>query len=146
MRADFPAGGVLGASGGCAPARWTGYFAPDGWLIKAGEAPYHEIGLNLAQMARPRRLVAATIVHEQVHLWQLMYGSPGDRGHHNKEWADMMKGIGLMPSSTGAPGGCQTGYQMGHYILGGGAFEKAFSKMPGDLNNLLDVAREQAKS
>src|SRR5690606_37233909 len=44
--------------------------------------------------------------------------------YHNKEWADKMEQVGLMPSNTGEPGGKRTGDRMTHYILQGGAFER----------------------
>ena len=40
-----------------------------------------------------------------------------------------MKMVGLQPSNTGAVGGRETGSQMSHYILAGGAFAKAFAKL-----------------
>lgn len=46
------------------------------------------------------------------HLWQYHFGKPGRRGYHNKEWANKMESIGLMPSSTGQPGGDKTGDKM----------------------------------
>lgn len=52
--------------------------------------------------------VLQTIVHEMCHLWQCHLGKPGRRAYHNQEWADKMESIGLMPSSTGKPGGSIT--------------------------------------
>jgi hypothetical protein len=46
-------------------------------------------------------------------------------GYHNKEWAQLMCTIGLMPSDTGAPGGKQTGQRVSHYIIEGGPFDQA---------------------
>ena len=40
-----------------------------------------------------------------------------------------MKSIGLMPSSTGAVGGKETGARMSDYILPGGAFSQAYAKL-----------------
>ena len=40
-----------------------------------------------------------------------------------------MKAIGLQPSSTGMVGGKETGQQMTHYIIPGGAFAQAFAKL-----------------
>ena len=37
----------------------------------------------------------------------------------------MMKAIGLQPSVTGEPGGKEAGQKMNHYIIPGGAFDKA---------------------
>lgn len=43
-----------------------------------------------------------------------------------------MESLGLMPSSTAAPGGARVGYRMSHYIIPGGAFERAFEQMPAE--------------
>ena len=64
----------------------------------------------------------ATLVHEMVHQWQQYYGTVGRRAYHNREWADKMESIGLMPSDTHQPGGKRTGEHMGHYILEDGLF------------------------
>ncbi len=66
-----------------------------------------------------------TLVHEQCHVWQNYYGKPSRRSYHNREWADKMIAIGLMPSTTGRPGGKQTGQHMNDYVLAGGAFQTA---------------------
>jgi hypothetical protein len=63
------------------------------------------------------------------HAWQKECGEPSARGYHNKEWAATMKSIGLQPSSTGAPGGKETGQQITHYIIPGGDFQLAFQKL-----------------
>lgn len=70
-----------------------------------------------------------TICHEMTHLWQAHYGKPGRRGYHNKQWANKMKEIGLMPSSTGAPGGSETGEYMMDYVLLDGAFMSACQEL-----------------
>jgi predicted SprT family Zn-dependent metalloprotease len=69
----------------------------------------------------------STLVHEMVHVWQFHFGKPPlDRdGYHNKQWAAMMKDVGLIPSDTGKPGGAETGRGMSHYIEEGGPFAVA---------------------
>lgn len=67
----------------------------------------------------------STLVHEMCHLWQQHFGKPGRRGYHNKEWADKMEAIGLMPSDTHKPGGKRTGEHMGDYIIEDGLFMQA---------------------
>ena len=51
------------------------------------------------------------------------------KSYHDKEWAAKMKEIGLHPSSTGAPGGKETGQHVSHYVIAGGAFAVAFAKL-----------------
>lgn len=63
-----------------------------------------------------------TIVHEMVHLWQYHFGNPGRGRYHNREWAEKMQSLGLMPSHTGKPGGKTTGDRMNDYALLGGHF------------------------
>ena len=108
-----------------------GYFSPQRWR-KVDEKEYatHEIALTATTLYREPIKVFSTLVHEQVHLWQEEFGKSSCNGYHNKEWGRKMELIGLMPSNTGKPGGKKTGQQMTHYIIEGGAYEKAFKEMP----------------
>ena len=63
-----------------------------------------------------------TIAHEMTHLWQAHFGEPGRRRYHNDQWAAKMESIGLMPSSTGRPGGKRTGECVADYPIVGGPF------------------------
>lgn len=70
------------------------------------------------------------LVHEQAHLWQQHFGARRSRGgYHNREWADKMEALGLMPSNSGGPGGKRTGQQMSHYILPDGDFARAVREL-----------------
>lgn len=110
-------------------ANTLGFFAPLRW--EQGATVIHEISLNPAYLkSRSAREVASTLVHEMVHLWQQEHGKPGRRGYHNRQWAQKMEELGLMPSSTAAPGGERTGDRVSHYIIEGGAFARAFDAMP----------------
>jgi len=104
-------------------ANTMGYFSAERWVDGKGFKA-HEIALNPAYFARHRVLeVLQTMVHEQVHLWQYLYGQRKSRsGYHNKEWADKMQSIGLMPSDTGQVGGNRTGQTMSDYPLADGRF------------------------
>jgi hypothetical protein len=88
-----------------------------------------EIALSPDALARDEREVAATLVHEMTHHWQHIDGTPGRRGYHNREWGARMEALGLMPSSTGAPGGNRTGQRMTHYIVEDGPFMAAYGKL-----------------
>lgn len=87
----------------------------------------HEIALDPDKLNRSRPIVdiLSTIVHEMVHFWQRDHGEQHTNVAHNKEWADKMESLGLMPSSTGAPGGKRTGRRVTHYVISGGRFERA---------------------
>ena len=66
--------------------------------------------------------ICQTIVHEMCHGWQFHYGTPSRRGYHNKEWANKMIEVGLMPSDTGKEGGKIVGQQMSDYPIQGSKF------------------------
>jgi predicted SprT family Zn-dependent metalloprotease len=111
-------------------ARSLGFFAPERWK-DAGNKTTHEISLNPAYLTRETmKDSASTLVHEMAHLHRHEQGNPPRGGYHDRQWADKMEELGLMPSSTAAPGGARVGYKMSHYIVAGGAFERAFEAMP----------------
>jgi len=113
-------------------ARAFGFFSAARWRKDSEEeAHVSEIALNPDCLAHEPREIAATIVHEMVHQWQHEHGAmKSRRGYHNKEWGTKMEGIGLMPSSTGEPGGKKTGAKMSDYVIEGGAFALAFAELP----------------
>lgn len=99
-----------------------GYFSAERF-VHANGTRTDEIAMNPAYFAvYPPEEIMQTLVHEMAHLWQYHFGKPGRRGYHNKEWADKMESIGLMPSSTGKPGGARTGDSMADYAIEGGQF------------------------
>lgn len=110
--------------------RTLGFFAPKRWQSEENSVT-HEISLNPAWLkVRGPKISASTLVHEMAHLWQQEFGKPGRGNYHNREWADKMEEIGLMPSRTGEPGGKRTGDGMFHYIIEGGPFDRAYEAMP----------------
>lgn len=95
--------------------RVMGYFSPNRW-VDDKENKIHELALNPSYFASCNFIeVFQTIVHEMCHLWQFECGKPSRRTYHNKEWADKMESIGLIPSSTGKVGGKKTGQSMNDY-------------------------------
>ena len=76
--------------------------------------------------------IMQTLVHEMAHQWQFHFGKPSRRSYHNKQWAGKMEAIGLMPSSTGEPGGKKTGQHMADYPIKGGPFEEAWKSLSED--------------
>jgi hypothetical protein len=110
-------------------AKTLGFFAPDRW--ENGAKKRHEISVNPSWLKLRKPIeTASTLVHEMAHLWQQEHGEPSRSGYHNKEWAAKMRAVGLIPSSTGEPGGKETGQHMTHYVDAGGAFARAFARMP----------------
>jgi hypothetical protein len=107
--------------------RAFGYFSGDRFItIDDSTEVTDEIALNPIHFASQLTTnVLATLAHEMVHLWQHRSGTPSRGGYHNREWARKMVEIGLIPSSTGAPGGKPTGGSVSHYIEPGGRFQLA---------------------
>jgi len=96
------------------------------FVSSAGSAACDEIALNPQQFQeRGTKRVLSTLVHEMVHLWQHHYGRPGRNGYHNREWADQMLRLGLVPRATGRASGRQTGQRVTHEVATGGAFDLA---------------------
>ena len=73
--------------------------------------------------------ILSTLAHEMAHVWQQTHGKPPTRCYHDRQWAAKMKEIGLQPSTTGEPGGKETGQSVTHYIVPGGAYAKAYAKL-----------------
>jgi len=119
-----------------------GFFAPNIWGLTEEEGDevkktVHEISLNPDYLMRPSEEWHATLVHDMVHLWQQEFGKPSRTTYHNKEWADKMEHIGLMPSDTGQPGGKRTGQRVNQYTIPGGLFYLAFQRLdPDELEEL----------
>lgn len=102
--------------------RTCGYFSAARFASLDGSTT-DEIALNPAYFAAvPIIETLQTLVHEMTHLWQHHFGKPGRARYHNEEWADKLESLGLMPSSTGRPGGRRTGDMMADYAMAGGPF------------------------
>jgi len=103
-----------------------GYFSSRMFARRSGGAATDEVALNPNHFAGRSDLdILSTLVHEMVHLWQAHFGTPGRGRYHNGEWADKMESLGLVPSTTGQPGGARTGEQVSHYIIPGGVYDTA---------------------
>lgn len=102
-----------------------GYYWPDKLINRETGGYMAEIALAINTFAeRKDEEIFSTLVHEMVHHWQQVYGTPSRNGYHNKEWANKMKLVGLYPSETGLPDGAETGQKVSHYIMEEGAFKK----------------------
>jgi ribosomal protein S27AE len=90
----------------------------------------HELALNPDNFTgRSDELILSTLVHEMAHVWQQTYGEPSRRGYHNRQWAEKMREVGLQPTSTGEPGGMETGQSITHYILPEGRYARAYAQL-----------------
>jgi hypothetical protein len=113
-------------------ANSKGYFSAGSfaWRSSDGLDRQHELALNPdAFIDRTDEEIVSTLVHEQVHCWEVVNGTAPKRHYHNRAWAAKMIAVGLMPSSTGAVDGKITGVRMTHYILPDGPFAKAFAEL-----------------
>lgn len=103
--------------------RSYGYFSPR--RFSDGRERTDELAMNPMHFHTREPIEAlSTLAHEMAHVWQAHFGKSGRGKYHNREWGTKMKEIGLYPSNTGAAGGKETGDQMSHYIVAGGAFER----------------------
>jgi predicted SprT family Zn-dependent metalloprotease len=110
-------------------AKARGFFSPERFVGRSVEEVAHELALNPDHFGRTDEEVLSTLVHEMAHVWQQAHGTPPRKSYHDREWAAKMKEIGLQPSTTGEPGGKETGQSVTHYIIKGGAFALAVSKL-----------------
>lgn len=113
--------------------RVLGYFWGQRFEELGGELKTDEIAMNPQHFKRRSiEQVLSTLVHEMVHQWQTYSGTPSRKAYHNREWAEKMESVGLMPSDTGQPGGKKTGQRMSHYIIAGGAFAQTCAVLLSD--------------
>lgn len=111
-------------------SRRAGAFRSDNWRkAEEGNEGIHEISLNPNFLNCPEKEWHSTLVHEMAHLWQRDFGKPSRNGYHNRQWGAKMEEMGLIPSSTGEPGGRRTGQTMSHYINENGLFIKTFNNL-----------------
>ncbi|MDV7546791.1 SprT-like domain-containing protein [Acinetobacter baumannii] len=105
-------------------ANTYGYMSYNRFISTGNKDAYtHELALNPEYFGvKPLVEVLQTMVHEMCHLWQWQYGTPSQKSYHNREWAEKMESIGLMPSDTGRVGGKKTGQKMADYPIVGGRF------------------------
>ncbi len=97
--------------------RTLGYYSWNRFVNAQGEQ-IDELAMNPSYFGvRTIAETLSTLCHEQVHTFQFHFGTPSRNGYHNKEWANKMEEIGLVPSNTGQIGGKRTGQQMTHRIL-----------------------------
>ena len=99
-----------------------GYYSHKRWASQSNKYR-HEIAINPSYVGRSSLIeLFQTLVHEMTHEWQFKFGKPSRRSYHNRQFANKMKAIGLMPSTTGDPGGATTGEKMNDYAISNGKF------------------------
>ncbi|MAC16666.1 MAG: sprT domain-containing protein [Alcanivorax sp.] len=104
-----------------------GYFHHDRFV--GHDSTADELALNPEYFGLGDQETLQTLVHEMCHIWQHHFGNPGRTAYHNVEWGNKMESIGLMPSSTGKPGGKRTGQKMADYMIEGGRFHQVLQAL-----------------
>ena len=110
--------------------RARGYFCADRFQSRGSvDRHVHEVALNPNYFHdRSDKEILSTLVHEMVHVWQKEFGRAGRGRYHNRQWAGKMCSIGLMPSTTGRPGGRVIGDSVSHYVIAGAEFDTECDK------------------
>ena len=67
------------------------------------------------------------------------------KGYYNKEYADKIESLGLMPSNTGEKGGSRFGQKMDSYPIAKGKFTKSFQKISKDKLFPFRISEEKSK-
>jgi hypothetical protein len=84
------------------PSRRYGHFrgGHNGFGLKG------EIAINARYLAGQRQLweVLGTLLHELLHAWQEVHGTPGKRNHHNAEFQAKARELGLVVDRRGVTG------------------------------------------
>jgi len=111
-------------------AKAKGYFAADRFEGRTDGAKAHELAMNPDVFTgRSDELILSTLAHEMAHVWQQTHGKAPRAAYHDRQWAAKMKEIGLHPTTTGEPGGKETGQSVTHYIIPDGAYARAYAKL-----------------
>jgi hypothetical protein len=107
-----------------------GYFAPERFHGRGTKTTVHEIAMNPDCFCdETDERILSTLAHEMAHLWQQVHGRAPRRCYHDREWAAKMKEIGLQPTTTGAPGGKETGQSVTHFVIAGARYAKAYADL-----------------
>jgi len=68
-----------------------------------------EITINARHLYRPLADHLATLLHEMIHEWQYLYGKPGRRNYHNRQFQQKARLYGLIVDERGHHLGVEPG-------------------------------------
>ncbi|MGJ8672513.1 SprT-like domain-containing protein [Rubritalea sp.] len=101
----------------------VGMYRQGSFKDRKNQSEVDEIAINPdAYMSLQDVEIWQALVHEMCHQWQFHFGKPSRKSYHNKEWANKMEAVGLIPSSTGYAGGSKVGQTMYDYVDNEGKF------------------------
>lgn len=94
----------------------------------------HELTLNPSWIPhRGLTETLATLVHNMCRFYLSLVGlRPSRGGYHNRELADLLKMLGLLPRVDGDPNGKETGHRIRVLVKDGGPFDVACRKLLAD--------------
>jgi predicted SprT family Zn-dependent metalloprotease len=111
-------------------AKARGYFAANRFAGRIDKTTAHELAMNPDLFSeRTDESILSTLAHEMAHVWQQTHGRVPRTAYHDRQWAAKMKEIGLYPSTTGQPGGMETGQSVSHFIIPEGAYARAYAEL-----------------
>jgi hypothetical protein len=87
------------------PARKLGTYHPG----RNGFGLGHEITLNARHLYRSLADQLRTLLHELLHEWQSLYGKPGRRNYHNRQFRQKCRLYGLIVDARGHNLGVEPG-------------------------------------
>lgn len=109
--------------------RTTGFLRAERFQRVGSDQTTCEIALSPSEFSHPLTEVMANLVHQMVHLWQVLYGAPSRAGYHNSEWAQRMTAVGLRPTSDGTSSGKATGQSVSQSLIPGSPFDHSLQNL-----------------
>ena len=108
------------------PMPYKGYAVNEAWVSNTGDLADQVTLVFPCHRQSDLKDVAATLVHEQIHVKQNREGKPSVKtpAYHNREFADWLRSTGIQTSTTGEPDGAPVGVKMGQYVVEGGPFDQ----------------------
>lgn len=123
-------------------AKTVAFYRPKTWISTNEKQTdlLAEISLSPKYLYRERRQIFSSVVHEQCHLWQDLFGKAPRSCYHDKQWADKMIECGLQPDN--GHGGV-TGQSVSHDVVNGGAFDRIFQTLDESLHLPFLTSKEE---
>lgn len=101
--------------------KFKGYFSPNRYVKVGDKSEVPEIALNPEHFSAGDLDVLSTLVHEMCHVWQHFHGKQPRAGYHDRQWANKMIEVGLLPFNIKDPTK-KTGAACSHVIDFDGVF------------------------